>query len=272
VPDYAGLLRLDGRRVVLLGSGQGIGRQTALALGQLGASTLCVDVEPALAEAAAEEAGGIPWSGDMTTRQGVRDAFDAAMRNLGGVDGVVDIIGVSKWGYLDELDDEAWDQQFAVNLRHAYLAIQLGSAAIEGTGSMAFVSSLAALSGCPRHAAYGAAKAALCSLVQSAALELAPRGIRVNAVAPGLVATPRVLGGVSEGDRRSHAAAIPTGRLAQPAEIASALLFLLSDMASYVTGQTLVVDGGVTIQFPLDTSPASVPAQDALQGGAPGGA
>jgi NAD(P)-dependent dehydrogenase (short-subunit alcohol dehydrogenase family) len=103
----------------------------------------------------------------------------------------------------------------------------------------------------PLHGAYGAGKAALLSLVRTLAMELAGNGVRVNAVAPGAVLTPRVEAMMSEDRRAASAANIPLGRLAMPDDIARAVVFLASDLASYITGQTLVVDGGATAQFPL---------------------
>ena len=104
----------------------------------------------------------------------------------------------------------------------------------------------------PRHAAYGAAKAGLVSLVRSAARELGPFGIRVNAVAPGAVLTPRLAASMGDGGPTSDV--IPLGRVALPADIAAALLFLVSDLAAYITGQTLGVDGGVTANFPFSAT------------------
>src|SRR5262249_36827242 len=100
---------------------------------------------------------------------------------------------------------------------------------------------------------YGAAKAGLMALVRTLAVELASRGVRVNAVAPGAVLTPRVMALLDEDRRAESAAGIPLGRLATPDDIAHAGTFLASDLASYITGQTLVVDGGATAQFPLST-------------------
>ena len=115
---------------------------------------------------------------------------------------------------------------------------------------MAFVASVSGLTSAPLHAAYGAAKAGLIGLVKSAAVELGPLGVRVNAVAPGVVWTPRVSGYLGEEGRKTNAANAPLRRVALPADIAAALLFLVSDLASYVSGQTLVVDGGVSAKFP----------------------
>ena len=115
---------------------------------------------------------------------------------------------------------------------------------------MVFVASVSGITSAPRHAAYGAAKAGLMSLVRTGAVELGPHGIRVNAVAPGVVWTPRVSAYLGEPGRERNIANTPLRRVAQPADIAAALLFLASDLAAYVTGQTLAVDGGVGAKFP----------------------
>jgi NAD(P)-dependent dehydrogenase (short-subunit alcohol dehydrogenase family) len=115
-------------------------------------------------------------------------------------------------------------------------------------GALAYVASISGLQSAERHAAYGAAKAGLRSLVQTMALELGPHGIRVNAVAPGPIRTVRV--GAMPGVIESTKKRVPLGRMGEVTEIASALLFLLSDMAGYITGQTIVADGGWMVATP----------------------
>jgi NAD(P)-dependent dehydrogenase (short-subunit alcohol dehydrogenase family) len=251
VPDYANRLRLDDRRFVVIGAGQGIGRQTAHALAANGARLLCVDVDPDLAEDIAGEVGGTPWSGDATQRADVERMFDDAVTVLGGVDGLVDIVGISRFIDLLDLTDEEWNWHFDMSIRHAFLAMQHGAKAMAGhPGVMVFVASVSGITSAPRHAAYGAAKAGLMSLVRTGAVELGPLGIRVNAIAPGVVWTPRVSGYLGDEGRERNSANAPLRRVALPEDIASGLLFMASDLASYVTGQTLAVDGGVGAKFP----------------------
>ncbi|MCF3122800.1 SDR family oxidoreductase [Streptomyces arenae] len=255
VPDYAALHRLDGRAFVLLGAGNGIGRQTAHALTAAGARVLCVDVDTARAEAVAAQTGGVAYVTDVTRREEVRDLFTYSTRELGPLGGVVDIVGMARYASLAELDDEAWDRDFSMVLRHAWLAVQYGAEALAdaGGGPMVFVASVSGLTAAPLHAAYGAAKAGLVSLVRSAAVEYGPRGVRVNAVAPGVVWTPRVAALIGEEGRARNARNAPLARVAETSDIAAALLFLASPLSSYVTGQTLVVDGGVGVKFPYPT-------------------
>jgi NAD(P)-dependent dehydrogenase (short-subunit alcohol dehydrogenase family) len=252
VPDYAAQLRLDGRGFVLVGAGQGIGRQTAHALASVGARVFCVDKDPDLADDVAKEVAGIPWSGDATDRTDAERLFADARAALGRIDGVVDIVGMAQYANLADITDELWDWHHNIVLRHAFLAAQLGARAMSETGGgvMVFVASVSGISSAPLHSAYGVAKAGLMSLVRSAAVELGPSGIRVNAVAPGVVWTPRVSGYLGEKGRETNSANAPLRRVALPADIASGILFLASDLSSYVTGQTLVVDGGVGVKFP----------------------
>jgi NAD(P)-dependent dehydrogenase (short-subunit alcohol dehydrogenase family) len=251
VPDYAGQLRLDGRGFVVVGAGQGIGRQTAHALAAVGARVVCADLEPARADAVAAEVGGVPWAGDVRIRAAVERLVAESTQALGRIDGLVDIVGMARFADFLDLSDDDWDWSFDMVLRHAFLVAQLGGRAMaDGGGVMVFVASVSALTSAPRHAAYGAAKAGLVSLVRTAAVELGPRGVRVNAVAPGAVWTPRVAQVLGEEGRTRNAANAPLRRVAEPADIAGAILFLASDLSRYVTGQTLVVDGGVGQKFP----------------------
>lgn len=246
------MLRLDGRGVMVVGAGQGIGRQTCHALASAGASVFCVDNQEDLAKEVAEEVGGIPWVADARARDEVERSVAEARRQLGRIHGLVDIVGMAR--YVDALSttEEDWDWTFDIVLRHAFLYAQAAGRAMasDGGGAMVFVASVSGLTSAPRHAPYGAAKAALMSWVRSLAVELGPSGVRANAVAPGVVWTPRISGLLGERGREVQSANAPLRRIALPADVAGAVLYLCSDLASYVTGQTLVVDGGVSAKFP----------------------
>jgi NAD(P)-dependent dehydrogenase (short-subunit alcohol dehydrogenase family) len=252
VPDYPSRLRLDDKGFVLIGAGQGIGRQAAHALASVGARVFCVDLDPDLADDIAKEVDGIAWSGNAIERADAERLFADAGQALGKIDGVIDIVGMARYASLVDIDDANWNWHHDIVLRHAYLAMQLGGRAMTATGGgvMVFVASVSGITSAPLHAAYGAAKAGLIGLVKSAAVELGPANIRVNAVAPGVVWTPRVSGLLGDKGKETNSANTPLRRVALPADIASALLFLASDLAGYVTGQTLVVDGGVGAKFP----------------------
>ena len=250
VPDYRALARLDGRRFVVLGGGNGIGRQVCHALAQAGAKIVCVDRSLELAKAVAAEVVGEPVVADVTRRDDLEHVLAG-----GPVAGLVDIVGMPVLGPLAELDDDDWQQQLDVVVRHAFLAMQVGGSAIAaaGGGAMVFVGSISGLAHVPGQAAYGAAKAALHQLVASMGRELAPAGVRVNAVAPGFTRTPRLLRVLSSEQWSQVASIIPRGAAGSPAEIAAAILFLASDLASYITGQVLAVDGGMTGQVLVPT-------------------
>lgn len=252
VPDYGGALRLDGRAVVVLGAGQGMGRQIVHALTQCGARVLAVDVDEARAVAVGKETGAVPWAADATVRADAARLWSEAEDRFGRVHGVVDVIGMSRYGSLLELSDEDWEWEQNIVLRHAFLAVQHGGRhlAEHGGGALTFVSSVSGETGAAQHAAYGAAKAGLMSLVRSAAVELGPYGVRVNAIAPGIVWTPRVSAFLGEEGYRKNVANTPLRRVALPSDIAAGLLFLSSDLAACVSGQVLTVDGGVGAKFP----------------------
>jgi NAD(P)-dependent dehydrogenase (short-subunit alcohol dehydrogenase family) len=245
VPDYEALARLDGRRIVVLGGGNGIGRQVCHALAQAGARVVCVDKSPAHASAVAAEVDGEDVVADVTKREDVERVLAR-----GSVSGLIDIVGMPVLGPLAELDDDAWQRQFDLVLRHAFLSLQIGGRAIAdaGGGAMVFVGSISGLAHVPGQAAYGAAKAALHQLVASMGRELAPVGVRVNAVAPGFTQTPRLLEALSNEQWTQVSTLIPRGVPGSPAEIAAAILFLACDLSSYVTGQVLAVDGGMAGQ------------------------
>jgi NAD(P)-dependent dehydrogenase (short-subunit alcohol dehydrogenase family) len=251
IPDYGSLLSLEGRAFVVLGAGQGIGRQATHALARSGARLICVDKVEDLAHDVAAEVKGTAVVADVTTRAGVELAVGRAVQEFGRLDGLVDIVGIAQWQALIDIDDEAWDADFNNCLRHAFLAMQIGARAMQttGGGAMAFVASISGLASAPNHAGYGAAKAGLMALVRTAAVEFGPLGIRVNAVAPGTTLTPRVSGMLDPVERTRQEELNPTGRLNVPSDIAAALLFLVSDLAANITGQTLVADGGITSRF-----------------------
>jgi 3-oxoacyl-[acyl-carrier protein] reductase len=248
-------LGLDGKRAFVAGVGSGIGRACVCALSDAGARVACFDIDPDAAAAAALAAGddALALTGDARKLDDVTAAVAQAVTEMGAIDIVVDVIGEARWGRTVALDDTDWDDSFDLVLRHFFnLARATGPLlADHGGGAIVAIASVSGLRSAPLHGAYGAAKAGLMSLVRTLAVELARDRVRVNAVAPGAVLTPRVAALMSEERRAESAAQIPLGRQAAPEEIAHAVVFLASDLASYITGQTLVVDGGATAQFPL---------------------
>ncbi|MFM9969343.1 MAG: SDR family NAD(P)-dependent oxidoreductase [Burkholderiales bacterium] len=248
VPDYLKRLRLDGRVFVVLGGGNGIGRQASHALAQAGARVVCVDKDLGLAAQVAKEVDGIAIAADVTQRADMERVFKEAIDAAGLVRGVVDIVGIAHLSPILDMDDARWRSQFDLVLTHAFLAIQIGGRAIAaaGGGSMVFVGSMSGMTNLPGQTAYGTAKAALHQLVSSSAKELGPSGVRINAIAPGFARTPRLNQMLDEEQWRLVGELTVLGHAAEPSEIAAPILFLASDMASHITGQVLLADGGIT--------------------------
>jgi NAD(P)-dependent dehydrogenase (short-subunit alcohol dehydrogenase family) len=246
---------LAGKHVFIAGVGSGIGRACVSAFAAAGANVACFDIDAEAARISVDAIGarGRAFTGDARRVDDLRVALDAAIIEFGPLDVAIDVIGETRWGRTIELSDDDWDESFDLVLRQFFnLARVAGRDLTErGRGAIVAVSSVSGLRSAPLHGAYGAAKAGLMSLVRTLAMELASNGVRVNAVAPGAVLTPRVEAMMSEDRRAASAANIPLGRFANPDDIARAVVFLASDLASYITGQTLVVDGGATVQFPL---------------------
>ena len=246
VGNYANPASLEGRGFVVLGAGQGIGRQTCHALARAGARVFCVDRDPELAGAIAREVEGVACVADITARADVERVFAEAVGRFGDkLRGLVDIDGMADIRKLPDTDDASWNRNFDLNVRHAYLAIQIGARAMAKGGSMVFVSSISGTHSIENEVSYGAAKAALNHLVRCAAHELGPQNIRVNAVTPGFVRTPRLLAALNEDFWTGIKTYIPLRRAAEPSDIAKAILFLASDMSNYVTGAVIPIDGGL---------------------------
>ena len=256
--------RLHNRVAVVTGAAQGIGEGIARRLADEGARVLIADIQRDAAEAVAasiNSAGGTAASaavdvGDpvsiFATPQLVLDAFGAPL------DLLVCNAGVQTFQHAELLSAEEWDQVFQINARGTMFSMQMAGRAMNDglTSSRAIVaiSSIQARLGSPFYPHYSASKAAVLSLVRSFAMTFAPRGIRVNSVAPGIVETPlwdradekiSALRGSDAGSaRQARIAAVPLGRAGTPADVAGAVAFLASDDASYITGECIHVCGG----------------------------
>ena len=244
--------RFASRAAVVTGAGQGIGREIARQLALEGASVLLNDEVEALAEEAARAIaaeGGIALAagGDVADSRVTRGLVEKAVAAFGRLDAAVANAGITMHrDFLDYRPDDL-DRLLAVNLRGSFFLAQAAARRFreQGTpGRILFLSSVTGHMAIRQMAPYGMTKSALETLARNLSLELAPLGITVNAVAPGATVTPRTVS--DEGYEEAWAEATPDGRAATTADVAAAALFLLSDAAAHVTGQSLVVDGGWT--------------------------
>jgi 2-deoxy-D-gluconate 3-dehydrogenase len=235
-----------------------MGRATALLLARLGAGLVVLDevserAEAVAAEARAAGARAEPLVADVTSRAAAEAAVAEAGRRLGALDALVNIVGGASWAPLLEMDDATWARDFRLNLeQHWWVSSAAARAMIAAGrgGSLVVVASVSGLFSAAGHAAYGAAKAGLIALVRSMAEEWWPHGIRANAVVPGAVRTPRIEEAWRSGAIRRPAADV-VERMALPEDVAGAIAFLSSELARRITGQTLVIDGGVSTRFPF---------------------
>ena len=264
IPDYSSLLRLDGQGFIVIGAGQGMGRQTAHAFASQGARVLCVDIDEGLAKEVADEVGGVAAVADVRKEDDVAAVVERAEREFGRLNGVADVVGMARYGALVDMPTEDWDWCHDMVVRHAFYLVKHGGRAIAagGGGSMAFVASISGVSSAPYHGAYGVAKAGLISLVRTAAVELKASQVRVNAVAPGNTATPRAAR--SRGQGAEVLADGTLGGYGSTSDIASALLFLSCPLSRHITGQTLAVDGGDLVKYPHDVSAPPLPPGKAM--------
>ncbi|QBI21369.1 SDR family oxidoreductase [Egibacter rhizosphaerae] len=243
-------LDLSGRGVLVTGAGRGLGATIAERFALAGARVI-VNHRSGDGEAVAEairDSGGeaVAVAADVSDDEGPARLAEAAAAELPTLDVLVNAAAAQPLHPWEELDAAAWDAVLAATLRSAFAMTRACEAAlVEARGAVVNISSIEARQPMPGHAHYAAAKAGLERLTQAAAVELGPRGVRVNAVAPGLIHREDLPRNWPEGIARYEAAA-PLGRTGGADEIADAVVFLASPAAAWITGTTLVVDGGVT--------------------------
>ena len=241
---------LAGKSAVVTGSTRGIGRAIAGALAECGARVAVVGRDAGRAQDAASSIGGEArgYACDVADPASIVALIEAVEKDFGGVDILVNNAGLTRDNILFRLKDDDWDAVLDANLRGAFVAIRSASRGMmkKRWGRIINIASVVGLVGNKGQANYAASKAGLIGLTKSVAKELASRNILINAVAPGFIETDMTAAMTSEA-RTALASQIPLERLGTPADIAAMVAFLASEHASYITGQVLVVDGGLVM-------------------------
>jgi 3-oxoacyl-[acyl-carrier protein] reductase len=227
---------------VITGAGCGLGRETALTLAKQGHSIIAVDVDSQSASDTAAVAGGEGFACDIADREAVQ----ALAARVGPVDVLVNNAGVWRFGQLVDLGGDDIVDVVNVNLLGTLWCIQAFVPTMPSGGSIINLSSAAARMHSAGTGIYPITKNAIEAMTIQLAVELGPKGIRVNAVAPGSILTEATAQILSESDRAERARTIPSGRMGRPSDVAEAIAYLASDAADYVNGQVLYVDGGLT--------------------------
>jgi len=244
---------LEGRVAIVTGAAGGVGGATTTRLLERGAHVVAVDISPAVHELAGDDVEAV--EGDVAEAETAERAVAAALQRWRRVDILVNNAAMILYQGILETSEAEWDRLLAVNVRSAFLFSRAAIPAMldGGAGAIVSTASISGLIGLPGQAAYAASKGAIVQLTKQLAVEFAPQGIRVNAVAPGAIDTPFLRrfvdaqedpGAVEAGISGRH----PLGRMATPGEVADAIVFLASDDAAFVTGTIFPVDGGFTAQ------------------------
>jgi NAD(P)-dependent dehydrogenase (short-subunit alcohol dehydrogenase family) len=262
-------MRLQGKVAIVTGAASGIGRATALVFAQEGARVMCTDINgegvKATADAIISKGGEAAWmQADVAREEDVRRMVQETVNRFGRLDVLFNNAGVEMVAPISDVSEERWHWLMDINLKGVYLGCKhavpemakVGGGAIINTASVAGIEGIAGLS------TYCASKGGVILLTKALAVELAPLGIRVNAVCPGVIRTPMVERGLPdlfaanpEEAWRRLGRLHPLGRVGEPEEVARAVLFLASDEASFITGVALPVDGGWTGGTALQLTP-----------------
>lgn len=246
-------MSLSGGAVLVTGAGSGIGAAVALAVARANAAVAVNDLDESWAARtvqAVRDAGGQahPVVGDVATPEGARAVVAAATAAMGGLTGLVNNVGIVRGGQLATVDAADWDFVMRVDCGSALYCAQAALPHLPRDGAIVNISSLCGIFPAPGAGSYNAAKAAVISLTQQMALEWGGAGIRANAIAPGVVSGTNFSSSSKDpGAARRRAAVIPLGRTARAEDIAPVAVFLLSPHSGYMTGQVLVVDGGLGV-------------------------
>lgn len=246
-------MELKDKVTVVTGAGKGIGKGIALALAKEGASIIVSDIdlescEEVVKEIEALDGKGLAVKCDVSNKAEVDTMVQATMEKFGKLDILVNNAGIYPFKPFLEMTEEEWDKVLNVNLKSVFLCSQ-AAVKVMGEGSkIVNISSIAAFVGFEGLTHYCASKGGMNGMIRALALELAPKKICVNAVAPGSIDTPGASGASTEEIKKQTLAMIPLSRVGKPEDIANAVAFLASSKADYITGQVIIVDGGWTLR------------------------
>ncbi len=248
-------MRLQDRVAVITGAGSGIGRAMSLLFAREGARVLAADLDGAAAEETAAQVGAqcVAMRVDASQPEEVRAMIERAVAEMGRIDVLCNNAGIGSTTDVVDCEPDDWDRVMTVNVRSVFLGCKYAVPHMvrQGRGAIVNTASVAGMVGVPKRASYCASKGAVIALTRQVAMDFVKQGVRVNCVCPGTVDSPwveRLLAGVD--DKAAARAALearqPMGRLGTPEEVAAAALYLASDDAAFVTGTSLVLDGGWT--------------------------
>jgi 3-oxoacyl-[acyl-carrier protein] reductase len=243
-------MRLKDRVALVIGAARGIGAAIAERFIEEGATVVIADRDEAAGTAMAARLGCTFLSADIASKPDAERAVAAPVQRHGRLDILVQNAGIYPWTLIENIEPEEWDHVLAVNLRGTYLAARAALAPMRaaGSGRMIFTSSITGPRvTSPGHGHYSASKAGINGFIKAAALEFAGFGITVNGVEPGNILTEAVTAARSPAFLKAMQDMVPLGRLGTPRDVANAVLFLASEEASYITGTTILVDGGQTL-------------------------
>jgi 3-oxoacyl-[acyl-carrier protein] reductase len=243
--------RLKDRVAIVTGAGQGIGRALALGLAREGAKVVVAEINEKNALAVQREiqaAGGIAFASptDVSNEASVQAMVSDSLRQFGSLDILINNAGIFPVSSVEEMREEEWDRVIGTNLIGAFLCSRqvAGTFLQQGSGRVISITSGRAFQGAKNAAHYASSKAGIIGFSKSLALELAPRQITVNVICPGITDTAQPRGHQSEEQIYAQAQKIPLGRIGQPEDLVGAAVFLASDAAAFITGQTVIVNGG----------------------------
>lgn len=259
------MIDLRGHLCVITGAGAGLGRGSALGLAEAGAELALIDVNPEGLQQTAEQIQQSTGRqarmlvADVSSATAVADVFEQITRIWpDGIDSVINVAGVEFFKDFDAVTVDEWDRQIAINLKSVFLCAQHGARLIQkrGGGSIINTASVQAFATTGRTAPYAAAKGGIVSMTRDLARDLGAAGIRVNAVCPGCIQSPMLDRSYATKQERREGLArlesvLPLRRIGQPKDFANLVNFLVSPMASYITGQAIALDGGMMCRLPL---------------------